>query len=373
MREEWDSQSWDAIIFHPTLKDGRGNCRLKVDRGQYLVGEMANQKDFSLDLNQIQVSLGGVSKDLVYFKPMIEGHGPTFAVRDMSILKSLKDLGYPDLLQGIGQVRKGILHKRGLFLGVLVALLLFLFFGIPVLTFYGVEMVVKAIPTSLDQKLGDTAFSSMNLAPCKDPIVIDAVEKIVHRLSSQLKGSPYQYRVQVVESETLNAFALPGGQMVVFTGLLKKAKGPDEVAGVLAHEIIHVQKRHGVKQLVRSIGAWIILQILFGDVTGASGLIVDNAESLIGLKFGRDMEREADVLGFELMEKAQLDPSGLKQFFETVQLFEKTSPAAILSTHPLTQERIQYMDNRLKKIDSSHSQKPLDIDWTEVQNALNKK
>lgn len=374
MKNEWGEQSWDGVVFHPSLKEGRSACRLRIDGSQFLTGETSDGKKFSLDLNQVQLSIGGPAKDFVFVKPLMAGGTPSFSVRDRSILKVFKDTGNPNLLENVNNLNKYTWNRRTIFLASFIGLLLFVIIGLPIVTYYGLELAMRIIPTSVDVSLGETAESSVlkHARICQDKTICDAVQQIVNRLTDQLENSPYQYDVKVVHQDLMNAFALPGGKIVVYTGLLKRSRSADEVAGVLAHEIIHVQRRHGLKQLVRNLGAWIILQIIFGDISGSTTLIVDNAANLMGLKFGRDMEREADKKGFELLKKAQFNPSGLKDFFVILSQEELKQPTALLSTHPLTDERIKTLDQLIQTGSSSVSVKPLETDWKTVQDSLNK-
>jgi predicted Zn-dependent protease len=152
-------------------------------------------------------------------------------------------------------------------------------------------------------------------------------------------------RVRIYDIPIMNAFALPGGHIVLTRGLLKKAAEPVEVAGVLAHEIGHVAHHHPEAQMVRIAG----MQVLLSVATGTSG--GTNASSLAGLaailKSSRDAEREADAYAVAMLSAARVDPMGLKHFFEKVLAEEGRFPGAALtnlgtvfSTHPVTTERI---------------------------------
>lgn len=117
------------------------------------------------------------------------------------------------------------------------------------------------------------------------------------------KESPHAYRFHVVRNDTVNAFALPGGEIFVHTGLLKLTDDPDLIAAVLAHEIVHVENRHGVKTLVASMGKMALFQMVLGVFTDSTAEL---GATLAILKYGRDMETEADLQGARLMESAGL-------------------------------------------------------------------
>jgi len=162
----------------------------------------------------------------------------------------------------------------------------------------------------------------------------------------------------VIDSDEVNAFALPGGFFYVNSGLILRAQEESELAGVMAHEIAHVCARHGTKQATKgdiiqiaSIPAMIMLPYGwagYGIYQGMNFLI-----PMTFLKFSRDAEREADFLGLQYMYKAGYDPNSYVTFFERIQADEKRRPGTIgkaFSTHPPTQDRIENTQKEIARI-----------------------
>ena len=129
----------------------------------------------------------------------------------------------------------------------------------------------------------------------------------------------------VVKSDVVNAFALPGGYVVVFTGLMKKAESGEEVAGVLSHELNHVLQRHGLERIVKNLGLMTVAAIVFGNQQGLVGMMKQLGVELFTLKFGREQETEADLTGLQLLQRAKIDPSGMITVFRTA-LGERRRP-----------------------------------------------
>jgi predicted Zn-dependent protease len=224
--------------------------------------------------------------------------------------------------------------------GVLAATAAIYLWGIPAL----VALVTPRVPVAWEESLGRSAVSV--LAPserrCGDPAVADAVDRIVRRLLGAGPPSPYTMRVYVVDRPILNAVAAPGGYVVIFRGLLERARTPEELAGVMAHELQHVLLRHTTRAVIQDAGTGLLLMALTGDVTGPLAYGLQAARVLGELRYSRSAEEEADREGFRMLVAARVDPAGLIAFFETVRKEEGPRPEAFtyLSSHPLSADRI---------------------------------
>jgi len=187
-----------------------------------------------------------------------------------------------------------------------------------------------------------------------DPIVAEYVNRLGQNLVRN-SDAKVPFTIKVIQSEEVNAFALPGGFFFVNSGLILKADNEAELAGVMAHEIGHVAARHGTRQATKGqlINYGSIPLIFLGGWTGYAirqGLGV--AIPMGFLQFSRGMEKEADLLGLEYMYKAGYDPSAFVDFFEKIQTLEKKKPgtmAKVFSTHPPTDDRIKTSQENIQK------------------------
>lgn len=229
--------------------------------------------------------------------------------------------------------------------------------------------MVDRIPLAQEKQLGDLVLSQTRLQmklQDKGPAV-DAVRQIGQQLIAAGGGSRFEYRWFVAEQPGINAFAAPGGVVVVFSGLIDKARSPEELAGVLAHEIAHAELRHSLRTMLKSLGLRALTLAVFGDTSRVLG---DAAAGLTELKFSRDAEREADDHGFQRLLKAGVDPVGMVNFFELLEQETKASPPAFLSTHPDTAERIARLRARLPALPVKAA--PLAVDLAAAKLALRK-
>jgi beta-barrel assembly-enhancing protease len=207
--------------------------------------------------------------------------------------------------------------------------------------------IADRIPIEQEVAMGKQAFSGMrgNLQLRDSGPAYDAAQAIVAQLT---KRSRYRYEVHVTKDDTLNAFAMPGGIVVIHSGLIAATKRPEELAGVLAHEVQHVELRHSIRGMVKEVG----LRGLWSIVTGDIGATVAGRAALemTSLKFSRDDETEADHKGFDALVDAGIDPSGMSAFFKTMSEQSVDAPAAFLSTHPLSVDREKDLQQRMQKL-----------------------
>src|SRR6201981_2161228 len=216
--------------------------------------------------------------------------------------------------------------------------------------FYSLEKEI-ALGKSLAQEVERTSKL------IDDPVVTEYVNRVGQNLVRN-SDSKVPFTIKVIDSDEVNAFALPGGFFYVNSGLILRAQEESELAGVMAHEISHVTARHGTCQATKgelmqlaSIPAMIFIPYTMAGYALYQGL--NMAIPLTFLKFSRDAEREADFLGIQYMYKAGYDPNSYVTFFERVQADEKRRPGTIpkvFSTHPPTPERIANTQKEIARI-----------------------
>ena len=189
----------------------------------------------------------------------------------------------------------------------------------------------------------------------KDPTVDEFVNRVGQNIVRN-SDAKVPFTIKVIESEQINAFALPGGFFYVNTGLILAAEDEAELAGVMAHEIAHVAARHGTEQESKGqLISYMALPLIF--VSGPIGYGVEQAASLLApltfLRFSRGMEAEADYLGVQYLYKSGYDPSAMVRLFEKLQAKERLRPGSmsrLFSTHPPTADRIRKVEDTITTI-----------------------
>lgn len=211
--------------------------------------------------------------------------------------------------------------------------------------------VARLLPESARQHMGDDTIRSLTKTRrlCTAAGGQAAVQRLSARLTRSLPAGTPHYSVIVVDWGLVNAFAVPGGRIVLTRGLITKAASADEVAGVLAHEMGHAIELDPEAALVRGLGMTAVADLLFG-----SGTMTSVGVLLAELSYSRDAERRADMHGLALLKAAGIAPQGLADFFRRVMKTDegggasKTTGGAldVLSTHPATAERIRMIERQ---------------------------
>lgn len=218
-------------------------------------------------------------------------------------------------------VNKSTLKKIFIWAGGAVAsVLLIVFVIVPALA----DQLAVLVPEKSERRLGEASidqiswvlgkFGEEDLGFCDEPDGLAALDKMVDRLTPEFE-TEYELSVRVLKHPMENAFAVPGGQVIIFEGLLKAASTPEEIAGVLGHELGHVVHRDPTRLALRSAGTVGILGMLVGDFTGG-GLILILTERLISANYAQDAETAADEFAFEVLGDAGLPTAPFGNFFD---------------------------------------------------------
>jgi Zn-dependent protease with chaperone function len=228
----------------------------------------------------------------------------------------------------------------------LLKLLLFVFAFLLLAYFLLVPWIASALagrfPLSYEKSIGDRTFNAMKA----DFVVDEKKTAYINDFFSQMNvPSKYDVEIVVVKGDMVNAFALPGGHIVVYDKLLNQLESYPELAALLSHEFTHVENRHTVKTLFRQLGSKIFLSLIIGDATAVGGVIINNADDLKSLSYSRALETEADENGARLLADRKIDCGGFVRLFQVLKKeVAGKQPSEWISSHPNLDKRIEKIE-----------------------------
>jgi Zn-dependent protease with chaperone function len=239
--------------------------------------------------------------------------------------------------------RHGTARIVGWSLAATVSIVAVVLFGVPL----AADRLAPLVPQALERRLGDVAEGQVKTLfggkACNNAAGQAAFTKLVNavREPADLDTS---IQSQVLATPVPNAFALPGGRVYLFSGLLAKAENADEIAGILAHELGHLRHRDGTRNLIYNGGTSFLIGLLFGDITG-SGALIFASRSMVTASYSREAEQNADTFAIDAMHRLGRSPKPMGELMFRVTGKEGDKSLSILSNHPLTEDRLARMSH----------------------------
>jgi beta-barrel assembly-enhancing protease len=231
-----------------------------------------------------------------------------------------------------------------LFLGISGLLFLLYLLIVPWLS----QKLASKVSIKTEKQLGDAVYDALGLASQEDT----AKSYVLNEFFTAMDvPTAYNIKISVVNDKVVNAFALPGGRIIVYSALLKEITSYPELAALLSHEFTHINNKHSTKSIFRRLGSKVFLGLLFGRLGTVTNVVVNHADNLKSLKYSRSLEKEADINGLNILAKREIDPNGFVSLFHHL---EESAPAnalpEFLVSHPDVKKRITYIQEAAKGI-----------------------
>ncbi len=256
--------------------------------------------------------------------------------------------------------RRGVAKIVGWSVAAAVSIVCVVLFGVPL----AADRLAPLVPKPIERRIGDASEVQVKTVfggkVCEDTAGKAAFVKLVNRLRDAAGLDDDAMTAGVLPTSVPNAFALPGGKVYVLKGLLDKAENPDEIAGILAHELGHLKHYDNMRGLIYNGGTSFLIGLLFGDVTGSSAVIFAS-RSVVEASYSREAETAADTFSIEIMHKLGRSPKPAAELMFRITGKEGGGLTSILASHPLTEDRLA----RMTKEDRPASGPPLltDKEW----------
>jgi beta-barrel assembly-enhancing protease len=369
--------------LHPSLPRGGSDCHLRLS-GATLIAEMPSGEVLKLDLRRAEPRRGGKDKqELVCASTSPEG--PTFITRDPTLQAAVMQ-AWPSAVAHQPRQRRRLTRFQIVVATVAGAVVASVVTAV-LLTGPCARLVLRLVPRSVDETIGKQALPHIVAQLGGHNMSVDAdiqgpVEAVLDRLLAAEPTSPFQFHVTVCESPVFNAYALPGGQIVVTSGLLTALTSSEELAAVLAHEMNHVLARHTMEMTVRASGARFLVHALSGGHLAIG--IAGSVWSALGvMAYSRDKEAEADRLAVPLLVRADIDPRAMLRLFDQMAADESSrlpstpdTPTGRLvdkmRSHPPTAERSAQV-SALLTVAPTVAPQPMAIDYPALAEAVRNK
>ena len=357
------SGSFEARLFGPGLAQAGIPVRARFI-GARLHIESSPARVVAAD--QLCASLGGFEHDLIFLSFSDGEARYALQARDAQALAILRGQAPTAVAQQLARLDGNVWRQKNLWrliYGGAAGLVLMVIAGIwqyDALVVWTAQRISPETEARLGRQVVEALREGGQLIETGP--ALGAVQEIGERLTS---GSRYDYHWLLLDNDQVNAFAAPGGVVVVHTGLIEKAHSPEELAGVLAHEIQHVELRHSLQNMIHALGWASVLTVALGDVSALAGVLIYQAGAT---SFSRDLEREADEQGLLALHKAGIDTHGMLTFFRRLQASEILG-VPLLSSHPATAERIQRLEQAIRR-QPVGTVEPLGLDWPRIQASL---
>lgn len=228
------------------------------------------------------------------------------------------------------------------------------------------EALATQLPVSYEKQLGEAVYNNMTQYEQTN----DSCSALMNRFFKELNyKTEYPIEITVVRSNIVNAYALPGGHIVVYEGIINKMENSEELVALLSHEFSHVQFKHSTKNICRSLSSYLLISLIVGDAGGITAVVLQNADQLKQLGYSRSLEEEADREGMKLMQQNNIDLEGMRGLFKALKAEEQGAEVpAFLSTHPLTSERIKAVTTEIENNKNKPVPHPtLDALWQQIK------
>jgi Zn-dependent protease with chaperone function len=208
---------------------------------------------------------------------------------------------------------------------------------------FAADLFAQNIPQSYEISLGNKIYEQIVANDTIDTLKTNIANRFVKQINF---STNYPIQITVVHGNIINAFATPGGHIIIYDTLLNELENADEFAALLSHEVTHIKERHSLRAITSDLSRSLFLSILFHDRNGISSVIISNANMLNTLRFSREMEKAADDGAIKIMLNNNIDPDGMAQLLKLLQREDKSNgDITYLSTHPATDQRIKDVES----------------------------
>lgn len=351
---------FEAHAFHPSFGNEAIAGHILVSRWQFRF--QSETAVFEIPLERLRVRAGKGSDERLYFRdreqPDLEIITDDFAIVDLPEVGRIDNLAF----RLSAEAGRHELWRRMRIVGCVILVCVVVAGLGQLLLSFMVRSLVANLPPKLEQDIGTAMIAEFQQEAVlvEDTNRVAALAALAAPLTQTIGNGRLPFTYYLAEDDDPNAFALPGGHVIVNTGLLKLADRPEQILGVLAHEVAHVTQKHGVRKAIASAGPFLIFRVFLGGNNGGLVEVAGAASDLlISQSFSQEYETEADDIGWQSLVAARIDPRGMAEMFRKLEAAEREHhlpglelPQA-LQSHPALEKRIARLEKKYAKLKPS--------------------
>jgi Zn-dependent protease with chaperone function len=375
-----DEHQTNGQVLHASLSRGGSSCVLRL-AGRKLVARLPSGEVMKMDIRHAELHRGGAEGRQFVYTSAIMG-GPTFVSEDAELFRAVNLAWSSDRAdaekRSANPGQRHLSRSQKLVLGVPAAVLALVLLAVLMLGPL-VGVTIRFVPRSVDSRIGEEAFPNVlrqvgsGSGAIEQANIVEPVQTVLDRLTAAVPNNPFIFRVAVSRSPMVNALALPGGQLIVTTGMLATLASSEELAAVLAHEMNHVLLRHAMQMTVRASGLRFLVYAVSRDhpIAGIATSVL-SAGGLMSMS--RDKESQADRRAVHLLAAASIDPKAMVPMLERLLPAEmrlaegaKESAGSKLvdqfRSHPELKRRIVDVQLEIAGMPPGGAAQPVDVDY----------
>jgi beta-barrel assembly-enhancing protease len=350
--------TYNAVALSDSLEKGRVAGTVQITTNS--LAFTFSSGEVKMPLRDIEITGGGSGNHLIYFRHTAVP-GWCISCSDKKILDNPNLSNLQVSHKSVAKVKS----SQRLVVYVIAGIIAFSFLtiaGIFVFRNTIIHSIAGTVPVEWEQQAGEQIFATIKMQKTLvgDSVLNKKINELGSIITNTVPDKKFRFKFHIVKDSSLNAFALPGGNVVIHSGLIMRAESPEEILGVLGHEVAHVTERHHVRGLITKMGLRYLILLFFDTGSAIGDLIINAGSTLQSLKYDRDLETEADEKGWEYVTKANVNPAGMISFFKKLEgekkgtLKELEASLDWMNTHPNTAERIERLEKKYKKTGKRH-------------------
>lgn len=368
-QNDFDDDEFPGGVFSQEIDGGRAGAHVRLgDRG--IRARTSEGREFVVPYEDCQIEMGGASGRMLFCRT--GDRSLTIFTEDRRFPAALQRAASGGLFERVDELlasgrrrhRRNVLVGWGLVLGLLVCCV-----GGYFALVVGARAAVVAVPFSVDEKIGEAVTPSV-LEEFGDELKDDEVDaffqKLIDRLAPHTPLPDAKFRILFLDTDDVNAVALPGGTIMVFRGLIDAVETPEQLASIIGHEMIHVTNRHALRRIAQSVGLIAAVEIMIGDVGGIVALGAEVFQHAALSSYSQSDEHEADLGGARILHAAGIDPQAAAESLQAIPHLELHDSVSWLVSHPNTTARVDAIKELIATL-PEREYSPLDLSLEDLR------